>query len=698
MKIKLLLCLALVLGESAFAQQSSEPSRGTNSKNFVIPGFVIAMPSDSETGEEWWMPYTKPLEISRYVDIEDISSLPGIITILRYSSPEEAKRAYQESFIGRPQAPEPLKAVHWDAAHEWTKVGVRGTTDMYLLKGDYLVGLYGLPPFCPAATIDKLLETLAGNIVKAETSGPANGNAVTEVKLKFVRVDSEETNGENGYGKNAVDGDPNTYWHTQWQGNSPGLPHEIVLELVPPSVIHGFTYLPRQDLSDHGTIKDYELYASDDGTNFNRLISKGAFGPGKEEQMETFEPIKCRFIKLKAISEINGLPWTSAAEIGVIPVGENTDLMTNRINRAIALLAEFQRAKSTGQLEKTFRAVEKIPEPGVDKSVPEAMARREKAIMWFTLLAVIDQNIDTNFDVNNPINWATVELAPPGPEGWKYPSGVSPNDIKEPEVRAQYEAALKQNEEKARRELFQSRLRNIDQLATREVERFLRYYTTSKKDQSELDDLMKQAKLSPARIQKIKALFDQGVAQSLWNASLPATGAAPAAKDAYVAAQLAKLFAGAPTQVALRLALYNCLVVDISAADAKAGLTNQPTTKCLVFLYSFDNEAAARSEVQGQLRFCTSLVVLRKAGYDEFYSGIRGPLMEMIGRRGTFVVFAESSPPKSDAVFAALATNLSANPTLPLDLIHYAYTMHYGNTAHLRAMLLELPDKVTDLS
>jgi hypothetical protein len=138
-----------------------------------------------------------------------------------------------------------------------------------------------------------------------------------EVKLKFVSVDSEETNGEDGHGENAVDGSPGTIWHTQWQGNSPAVPHEIILELPEATVIKAFTYLPRQDESDHGTIKDYEFYVSDDGKDFGEPVKKGGFAPGKCKQIETFEPIKCRFVKLRAISEINGLPWTSAAEIGV---------------------------------------------------------------------------------------------------------------------------------------------------------------------------------------------------------------------------------------------------------------------------------------------------------------------------------------------------------------------------------------------
>ena len=84
--------------------------------------------------------------------------------------------------------------------------------------------------------------------------------AAGKITLKVVRVDSEETAGEDGKGANAVDGDPSTIWHTQWQDASPPCPHEIVIELVPPSTISGFTYLPRQDDQPNGTMKDYEFY------------------------------------------------------------------------------------------------------------------------------------------------------------------------------------------------------------------------------------------------------------------------------------------------------------------------------------------------------------------------------------------------------------------------------------------------------
>ena len=171
-----------------------------------------------------------------------------------------------------------------------------------------------------------------------------------------------------------------------------------------------------------------------------------------------------------------------------------------------------------------------------------------------------------------------------------------------------------------------------------------------------------------------------------------ATSIAPAAKDAYVNAQLAKLFAGAPVSVALRRAFNNWLLVDVSAADAKAG--SMPTFS--VGLFGFDNEAAARAKVQEELNFFSSPTALTKAGYDEFYSGSGGRL---IGRRGAILVDMNSSPPEGfDAVFTTISKNLSASPVLLPDLIHYAYTMHFGDTAPLHAVLANLNAQIPELS
>jgi hypothetical protein len=176
------------------------------------------------------------------------------------------------------------------------------------------ISLTSAPPSTVTAPVPAPPSTPTSLVVQDAT---AETPAPVKVVLKVVKVDSEETAGENGKGANAVDGDRNTIWHTQWQDATPECPHEIVIELTPPSTIKGFTYLPRQDDSENGTIKDYEFYVSNDGADFGQPVAKGTFESGKGLKSVTLAPQACHFIKLKALSEVNGEAWTSAAEISV---------------------------------------------------------------------------------------------------------------------------------------------------------------------------------------------------------------------------------------------------------------------------------------------------------------------------------------------------------------------------------------------
>jgi hypothetical protein len=161
-------------------------------------------------------------------------------------------------------------------------------------------------------------EVAATNKVPASVAEPS---AVTnKITLKAIKADSEETVGEDDKAANAVDGDPDTIWHTQYQDANPAHPHEIIIELSAAATIKGFTYLPRRDDGDNGTIKEYEFYVSDDGKEFGKPLKKGEFAAGKDKKVITFEPKKCYYFKLRALSEVNGETWTSAAEIGIVLV------------------------------------------------------------------------------------------------------------------------------------------------------------------------------------------------------------------------------------------------------------------------------------------------------------------------------------------------------------------------------------------
>jgi lysophospholipase L1-like esterase len=137
-------------------------------------------------------------------------------------------------------------------------------------------------------------------------------------------VDSEETVGENGVAENAFDGSAGTFWHTQWKGGSPPPPHEIQIDLAGNYNIDGFRYLPRQDADVNGTIRNYEFYVSGDGINWGSPVASGAFANTKAEKEVLFNAKSGRYVRLRALSEVNGKPWTSVAELNVLGNGSAT--------------------------------------------------------------------------------------------------------------------------------------------------------------------------------------------------------------------------------------------------------------------------------------------------------------------------------------------------------------------------------------
>jgi len=121
------------------------------------------------------MPFTKPLELSRYALTNGSLDHPLIVNVLRYTNSASAKKAFKLSWVGRPKAPEQLTVVHWDAARRW-HTDYRGQTDICLLKGDYVVGVYGLPSDFSQESTDNLLKALAYSLAKAEPDGAENGS------------------------------------------------------------------------------------------------------------------------------------------------------------------------------------------------------------------------------------------------------------------------------------------------------------------------------------------------------------------------------------------------------------------------------------------------------------------------------------------------------------------------------------------
>ena len=135
--------------------------------------------------------------------------------------------------------------------------------------------------------------------------------------VRSIKADSQE---EGNDAANAVDGDPETIWHTPWSGVTTGFPHELTVELVESRAIGGVKLLPRQDGNQNGWIAECELYVSADGRSWGQPVARTKLPAIRNEQEVKFaKAVTTRFVKLRALSGHADGPWASLAEIGLIP-------------------------------------------------------------------------------------------------------------------------------------------------------------------------------------------------------------------------------------------------------------------------------------------------------------------------------------------------------------------------------------------
>ena len=134
---------------------------------------------------------------------------------------------------------------------------------------------------------------------------------------KILAVDSTQP-GEDA--ANAIDDNPETWWHTEYLEHSPVHPHTLDIDLGKIYKLKGATYTPRPS-GGNGTIKECEFYTNPDSKTWT-LAGKGLFEDIKRNLVEhsaVFEkPVETRYLRFVSIREVNGNPWASVGEIGII--------------------------------------------------------------------------------------------------------------------------------------------------------------------------------------------------------------------------------------------------------------------------------------------------------------------------------------------------------------------------------------------
>ncbi|MFC7529713.1 discoidin domain-containing protein [Actinoplanes sp. GCM10030250] len=172
----------------------------------------------------------------------------------------------------------------------------------------------------------------AGRYVRLRALSEVKGQAYTSIAelnvsvapklprtaLTLRSVDSAETVSQPAPGKNAIDGNNATIWHTPWTpATDPPHPHEIQLDLGRNLSVSCVYQQPRTDSYVNGRIARYEVYTSTDGSNWGSAAASGTWPNTAAEQNACFSARTARYVRVRALSEVAGQPWTSIAEIRV---------------------------------------------------------------------------------------------------------------------------------------------------------------------------------------------------------------------------------------------------------------------------------------------------------------------------------------------------------------------------------------------
>ena len=149
----------------------------------------------------------------------------------------------------------------------------------------------------------------------------------TDVKALFKsgRFTASASSSHSDYpADNAVDGNPSTFWHSDWESGDT-LPAHLDIDCQTEVMLRGFDYTPRQDM-DRGRIANYSVEISADGKTWQPCIKTASFSNTTDKQSVIFDqPVKARYLRLTAFSDYGDANQAAVAEIRPLLVDTSKD-------------------------------------------------------------------------------------------------------------------------------------------------------------------------------------------------------------------------------------------------------------------------------------------------------------------------------------------------------------------------------------
>lgn len=138
--------------------------------------------------------------------------------------------------------------------------------------------------------------------------------------VTLASFSSQEPYQGNGEAAKAIDGNPNTFWHTQWRnGITAPYPHDLELAVTGErTVVSSLTYVPRKRPHIDGWVGQYEISTTLDRLTWT-VAATGAFPADETPKTVTFaSPREARYVRFRALSQAqNRGPVSSAVEISI---------------------------------------------------------------------------------------------------------------------------------------------------------------------------------------------------------------------------------------------------------------------------------------------------------------------------------------------------------------------------------------------
>lgn len=183
-----------------------------------------------------------------------------------------------------------------------------------------------------------LYDLVAEKTEKAEAAqrkALADGTEATTTETPVIYDRSDWTitadgwNADNGTGKveAIIDGNTNTYWHSDYTNNNQDMPHWFMVDMKKAQKVGAVGIVTRQAaVGVNGHIKDYEIWTGTDANSLTKQTEGTLTYSLDEEWINLPQQVDAQYVKVVIKSAQNGRKFACCAEFRVASANPNADV------------------------------------------------------------------------------------------------------------------------------------------------------------------------------------------------------------------------------------------------------------------------------------------------------------------------------------------------------------------------------------